>query len=246
MEYIDYESVFKNAITNWECHHPDNDVDSCQECINAVADLNRHIKNTIVQYNQLMKEYKGILHLVLMSVLAIVIVNSVLKNNFKLFINNNEVSNAESLNNDDRSPTTVTFKDVTVTIPEGEEFADPKLVLAVIHTESGNNPTALSKKNAYGLMQLREVTAKHMGVDRTDPQQNVIGGSKFLKRQINRFNDIRLGLAAYNYGPAALQKAIKKTKAKTWEDLLNADTKKEINLPKETKNYVNSVILNYK
>jgi soluble lytic murein transglycosylase-like protein len=193
-----------------------------------------------------MLNYKNILHWFVILLLALAIVNSFVKNNANLF-NTTAESDAKSLSKefdtDANLPVSnaVTFGDVTITIPEGESYADRNLVLAVIKVESGNNPTALSKKNAYGLMQLKSITAKHMKVNRLNPQENVNGGSKFLQIQINRFKDVKLGLAAYNYGPNALRRAMKKAKAKTWEDLLKADEAQKINLPEETKNYVSLV-----
>ena len=194
-----------------------------------------------------MLNYKNILHWFVILLLALAIVNSFVKNNANLF-NTIAESAAESLSKEFDTDTNlpvsnaVTFGDVTITMPEGEDYADKDLVLAVIKVESNNNPTARSKKNAYGLMQLRDITAKHMKVDRLNPQENVNGGSRFLQRQIKRFKDVKLGLAAYNYGPLALRRAMKKAKAETWEDLLKADEAQKINLPEETKNYVSLVI----
>lgn len=194
-----------------------------------------------------MLNYKNILHWFVILLLALAIVNSFVKNNANLF-NTIAESDAESLSKEFDTDTNlpvsnaVTFGDVTITMPEGEDYADKDLVLAVIKVESNNNPTARSKKNAYGLMQLRDITAKHMKVDRLNPQENVNGGSRFLQRQIKKFKNVKLGLAAYNYGPRALRRAMKKAKAKTWEDLLKADEAQKINLPEETKNYVSLVI----
>lgn len=79
-----------------------------------------------------------------------------------------------------------------------------QLVQAVIDVETGGtwNPRARSPKNASGLMQLIPSTARDMGVtDAEDPIQNIRGGVKYLKQQINRFGDIGLALSAYNWGP---------------------------------------------
>lgn len=85
---------------------------------------------------------------------------------------------------------------------------DPALVRAVIHAESGFNPTARSRSGAVGLMQLMPGTARMMGVtDSATPRHNIQGGSRYLASLLARFkNDISLATAAYNAGPEAVQK----------------------------------------
>jgi TPR repeat protein len=84
---------------------------------------------------------------------------------------------------------------------------DPNLVLAVIETESGFNPRALSPKNAQGLMQLIPATATRFGVeDVWDPEQNLSGGMAYLRWLLDYFDgDIRLALAGYNAGEKAVE-----------------------------------------
>lgn len=80
---------------------------------------------------------------------------------------------------------------------------DPKLLHALVATESAYRPDALSPAGAGGLTQLMPGTARELGVrDRYDPQENVRGGARYLAQQIVRFEDLRLALAAYNAGPA--------------------------------------------
>jgi hypothetical protein len=129
-----------------------------------------------------------------------------------------------------------------ISIPQGEEFAPPTLVKAVMQVESAGKSKAVSPKGAAGLMQLMPSTAKDLGVtDRFDPQQNVEGGSKYLQQQLSKFGDSKLALAAYNWGPDNLQRAIVRTKKAglkpTWENILDT-----VFVPKETQKYVNKVL----
>ncbi len=83
---------------------------------------------------------------------------------------------------------------------------DPALVKAVITTESGWNPQAVSRKGAVGLMQLIPQTAQRFGVNNSfDPAQNVEGGTTYLKSLLDRYNgDLPKSLAAYNAGERAV------------------------------------------
>ena len=82
-----------------------------------------------------------------------------------------------------------------------------QLVKAVVETESGFNPNAVSGAGAKGLMQLMDGTAKSLGVkDPFDPASNLAGGTKFLRSMLDRFHSLPLALAAYNAGPAAVEK----------------------------------------
>jgi len=78
----------------------------------------------------------------------------------------------------------------------------PRLIRAVMHQESGFRPCAVSVKGAQGLMQLMPATAYQLHVaDPFDPVQNVMAGTAFLKRLIDRYKgDLRLALVAYNAG----------------------------------------------
>jgi soluble lytic murein transglycosylase-like protein len=83
---------------------------------------------------------------------------------------------------------------------------EEKLVHAVIQTESAYNSSAVSSAGAVGLMQLMPDTARRYGViNRTDPIQNVDGGTRYLKDLLGMFNyDLGLAVAAYNAGENAV------------------------------------------
>ena len=89
-----------------------------------------------------------------------------------------------------------------------ETKVDAALIHAVIRVESGFNPRARSPAGAVGLMQLMPDTAKRYGVtNRLDPAQSIMGGAKYLKDLMEMFgNDLKLVLAAYNAGEAAVMK----------------------------------------
>ncbi len=85
---------------------------------------------------------------------------------------------------------------------------DERLVHAVIQTESAYNPSAVSSAGAVGLMQLMPDTARRYGVtNRSDPAQNVEGGTRYLKYLLGMFNyNLGLAVAAYNAGENAVIK----------------------------------------
>ncbi len=84
---------------------------------------------------------------------------------------------------------------------------DKQLVNAVVKAESNYDNKAISSVGAQGLMQLMPSTARGLGVsDPFDPEQNIAGGTKYLKSMIDKYNSIELGLAAYNAGPTNVNK----------------------------------------
>jgi hypothetical protein len=105
---------------------------------------------------------------------------------------------------------------------------DPKLALHVLYKETGNlkNPeSARSKAGAIGVMQLMPKTAKGLGVDPTNPEENIRGGITYLKQMMDQFNDPTLALAAYNAGPGRVNQVLRSGRG------IEA-------LPRETQNYI--------
>jgi soluble lytic murein transglycosylase-like protein len=114
-------------------------------------------------------------------------------------------------------------------IKEAERLGvDPQLALHVLYKETGNlkNPeTARSKAGALGVMQLMPRTAKELGVDPMNPEENIRGGVVYLKKMMDQFNDPTLALAAYNAGPGRVNQILRSGRG------IEA-------LPRETQNYI--------
>lgn len=82
------------------------------------------------------------------------------------------------------------------------------LLKAVGKAESSFRTDVVSSAGAIGVMQLMPRTAKGLGVtDPYDPQQNIMGGAKYLRQMLDRYDgDVELALAAYNSGPGTVDK----------------------------------------
>lgn len=121
-----------------------------------------------------------------------------------------------------------------------DEFDIPQeLALAVAWQETGGkfNLDAKNKKSgAIGLFQLLPSTAADLGVDPNNPKENIQGGIDYLSEQLERFGTIELALAAYNWGPGNVRRALK-----AGVDFFNVPVAKG-GAPKETKDYVKQVM----
>lgn len=83
---------------------------------------------------------------------------------------------------------------------------DPRLVSAVAEAESGFQQEAVSGAGAVGVMQLMPDTAASLGVNPYDEQQNIEGGTKYLKGLLDSFSgDVKKAVAAYNAGAQAVR-----------------------------------------
>lgn len=103
---------------------------------------------------------------------------------------------------------------------------DAALIRSVIRHESGFDPDALSPKGAMGLMQLMPGTARELGVVCPfEPRENVLAGSRYLRRMHDRFGRWPLALAAYNAGPRRVESG---------------------RVPEETRRYVHRVVAGWR
>lgn len=87
-----------------------------------------------------------------------------------------------------------------------EEGVDPDLFLRLVQQESSFNQDARSSAGAIGFTQLMPGTAADLGVDPYDDEENLRGGARYLRQQLDTFGDPKLALAAYNAGPGNVRK----------------------------------------
>lgn len=130
---------------------------------------------------------------------------------------------------------------------------DENLVYAVIKAESNFEPNAKSSKNAIGLMQLMETTAKDV-IKKVDIQIldeklqdelqnaeiNINLGTKYLSMLMERYQNVEIALTAYNAGIGTVDNWIEK-------GIIKSDGSDIENIPyKETNNYVRKILRDYK
>lgn len=131
---------------------------------------------------------------------------------------------------------------------------DNDLVYALIKAESNYNPKAKSNKNAIGLMQLMEETAKdilkttninisaneNLSEKLLEPEININLGTKYLSILIQKYNSIELAVTAYNAGIGTVDNWIEK-------QIISSDGSDIEKIPyKETNNYVRKIMRDYK
>lgn len=82
-----------------------------------------------------------------------------------------------------------------------QEGIEPEFLLAMFWVESQFCTGAVSSAGAVGVAQLTPAAAREVGVNRHDVVQNMVGGARYLRKQLVRFGRWDLALAAYNAGP---------------------------------------------
>lgn len=83
----------------------------------------------------------------------------------------------------------------------------PELVAAMVHTESDFRPGLVSEKSAQGLMQIIPDTARDLGLANVfDPEQNIAAGTRYFRYLLDRFDNERIALAAYNAGEGKVER----------------------------------------
>lgn len=97
---------------------------------------------------------------------------------------------------------------VATAIRMAEKYNLPRdIFLSLVQQESRFDPNARSRRGAIGLGQLMPGTARELGVDPLDPEQNLEGSARYLRQMLDRFGDMPLALAAYNAGPGTVRRA---------------------------------------
>lgn len=120
--------------------------------------------------------------------------------------------------------------------------AQDPLTRAQIMQESAKKPNAVSKAGAIGLMQVMPATAKEIAAelgiknyDLKDPATSLKFGTHYRNKLLKQFGDVKLALAAYNWGPTRLQNLIDRLGVSDW------DTLKKY-MPQETQDYVPGIL----
>ncbi len=109
---------------------------------------------------------------------------------------------------------------------------DPQIAVKVAAHESGLNPLAVNRKSgAIGMMQLLPGTAADLGVNPHNVVENILGGVHYLSKQLTRFGDTAKALAAYNWGPRHVARAVERW-GESWLE----------HAPASTQHYVNSIM----
>ena len=125
-----------------------------------------------------------------------------------------------------------------------EEGVPAWLFLRLIRQESGFNPRAHSPVGAIGLTQLMPETARRLGVNPHDPEQNLRGGARYLRQMLVRFRGhIPSALASYNAGPVAVEAYQRGESRRVGHKVINAG-RRVLPLPpyRETRQYVAAIL----
>jgi soluble lytic murein transglycosylase-like protein len=150
--------------------------------------------------------------------------NTPTSSNYKIFIREKPPLSSNSDVTDD-----INRYDDVITEASKSHGVPFSLLKALIKIESDFNPRAISSAGAIGLMQIMPENISALNIkDPFDPWENIMGGTRYLKQLIGRFNGkLPMALAAYNAGPNIV------------------DRYKQIPPFQETKNYVEKVMEYY-
>lgn len=107
--------------------------------------------------------------------------------------------------NEDRTKV-LNLKELATVAADKNGIKNPLLFYAMLDVESNSNPTAISPDGAIGLAQLMPKTAEELNEDPFSISENINGGARYLKKQLEQFGTIGKALAAYNAGPGAVKK----------------------------------------
>jgi hypothetical protein len=108
---------------------------------------------------------------------------------------------------------------------------DADLMLSIAHIENRFN-TGASPKGALGPMQLMPGTAKELGVDPNNIDQNIAGGITYYKQMLDKYKSPEIAAIAYNAGPGVADKFL--------------ETDDTSVIPLETRNYIKQLSTLYK
>ena len=144
-----------------------------------------------------------------------------------------------------------TYKEI-VSVYADKYNVDENIIFSVIKAESNFENNAVSHKDALGLMQIMEGTAKDVAtkydinIDLNNAEQEILNvqnniniGAKYLSVLIDKYQNIELAVAAYNAGTGTVDNWIEK-------GIIKKDGSDIENIPyKETNNYVRKILRNY-
>ena len=104
---------------------------------------------------------------------------------------------------------------------------EPAIVLSIAKAESGFRQEARGAGGAVGVFQLMPSTAKNMGLNAYDINDNIKGGIQYYKSMYQKFGSMELAVAAYNTGPEAIKRSNYK-------------------IPRHAQGFVNKIMADYK
>ena len=104
---------------------------------------------------------------------------------------------------------------------------EPAIMLSIAKTESGFNQSAIGAGGHIGVFQLSGATAKNMGLNPHNLDENIKGGITYYKNMYAMFGSMELAIAAYNCGPEAIKRC-------------------NYTIPKHSQHFVSKIMSDYK